>query len=112
MFDRVIRGGPAITPSGPMRADVGIEGEFISAVAPELAADNVEPDARGQTVMPGLIDAHVHFNKTRRTEWEGATTGSRAFAAGGGTLFFDMLLNTSPSTLSSALFKGPLLKCN
>jgi allantoinase len=47
-------------------------------------------------VLPGLIDVHVHFNEPGRTAWEGGATGSRALAAGGGTLFFDMPLNSTP----------------
>ena len=55
---------------------------------------------RGLHVFPGLIDAHLHFNEPGRTEWEGAETGSRALAAGGGTLFFDMPLNSTPCTIT------------
>ena len=39
-----------------------------------------------------------------RTEWEGAATGSRALAAGGGTLFFDMPLNSTPCTVNAREF--------
>ena len=52
-------------------------------------------------MFPGLIDVHVHFNEPGRTEWEGAQTGSRALAAGGGTLFFDMPLNSTPCTVTA-----------
>jgi allantoinase len=45
---------------------------------------------------------HLHFNEPGRTEWEGAATGSRALAAGGGTLFFDMPLNSTPCTVTAA----------
>ena len=58
----------------------------------------------GLTVFPGLIDVHVHFNEPGRADWEGAATGSRALAAGGGTLFFDMPLNSSPCTVGGAEF--------
>ena len=61
-------------------------------------------DARGLTMLPGLIDVHVHFNEPGRTEWEGAATGSRALAAGGGTMFFDMPLNSSPCTVGPREF--------
>ena len=58
-------------------------------------------DARGLTVLPGVIDVHLHFNEPGRTEWEGAATGSRALAAGGGTLFFDMPLNSTPCMVNA-----------
>jgi len=35
---------------------------------------------------------------------EGAATGSRALAAGGGTLFFDMPLNSTPCTVDAQAF--------
>jgi allantoinase len=63
-----------------------------------------EIDARGLIVLPGLIDVHVHFNEPGHTEWEGAATGSRALAAGGGTVFFDMPLNSLPCTVDAAAF--------
>jgi allantoinase len=44
---------------------------------------------------------HLHFNEPGRTEWEGAETGSYALAAGGGTLFFDMPLNSTPCTTTA-----------
>src|SRR4029453_8825095 len=68
---------------------------------PELAGASHEIDARGLFVLPGLIDVHVHFNEPGRTHWEGAATGSRAFAAGGGTLVFDMVRNWPPCGVSA-----------
>ena len=51
--------------------------------------------AEGLYVLPGIIDAHVHFNEPGRTDWEGIETGSNALAAGGGDhAFFDMPLNS------------------
>src|SRR5262249_38834102 len=44
-------------------------------------------------------------NEPGRTDWEGAATGSRALAAGGGTLFFDMPLNSSPCTVGPGEFQ-------
>jgi allantoinase len=95
MTDLLIRGD---------EVDIAIEEGMISAIGPELAGANKEIDARGLTILPGLIDVHVHFNEPGRAEWEGAETGSRAFAAAGGTLFFDMPLNSSPCTLTAADF--------
>ncbi len=84
--------------------DVAIEDGKIVAIGPELPGAAEEIDARGLHVLPGLIDVHLHFNEPGRTEWEGAATGSRALAAGGGTLFFDMPLNSTPCTVNAEAF--------
>src|SRR5437667_12664222 len=101
MTEVVVRGGTVVTPEGMRQADVAIEGGFIRAVGSEIPGGREEIDARGLFVFPGLIDVHVHFNEPGHTEWEGAATGSRALAAGGGTLFFDMPLNSAPCTLNA-----------
>jgi len=99
-----MRGGTVVTAEHTVTADIAVQDGRISAIGPELAGAVTELDARGLTVLPGLIDIHVHFNEPGRTEWEGAATGSRALAAGGGTLFFDMPLNSSPCTVGPAEF--------
>ena len=90
MFDLIIRHGTVVLASGSTTADVAIGDGRIAEIGPELGGASHEIDARGLFVLPGLIDVHVHFNEPGRTHWEGAATGSRALAAGGGTLFFDM----------------------
>jgi allantoinase len=99
--DAVVRGGTLISPEGPQRADVAIEDGRVTEVGIDLAGAPVEIDARGLFVLPGLIDVHLHFNEPGRTQWEGAATGSRALAAGGGTLFFDMPLNSTPCCVNA-----------
>ncbi len=84
--------------------DIAIQDGKIIAIAPQLPGAVEELDARGLYVFPGLIDVHLHFNEPGRTEWEGAATGSRALAAGGGTLFFDMPLNSTPCTVNVDAF--------
>jgi allantoinase len=84
--------------------DIAIEDGKIVAIGPELPGAAEEIDAHGLHVFPGLIDVHLHFNEPGRTEWEGAATGSRALAAGGGTLFFDMPLNSTPCTVNAEAF--------
>src|SRR5207249_6017696 len=96
-----IRGGTVVLPDGRQQADISIDGGRITAIAAELDHAQQEIDARGLVVMPGLIDVHVHFNEPGRTSWEGAATGSRALAAGGGTLFFDMPLNSTPCCVNA-----------
>lgn len=102
MPEAIVRGGTLATTGGQM--DIAIEDGKITAIGPELPGAAAEIDARGLHLFPGLIDVHLHFNEPGRTDWEGAATGSRALAAGGGTLFFDMPLNSTPCTVDSAAF--------
>src|SRR5438445_13719217 len=104
-FDLVIRGGKLVTSAEVREADLGIvEGkiQMLQCDEPVQARDIL--DASGLHIFPGLIDSHVHFNEPGRADWEGFATGSRALAAGGGTLFFDMPLNSHPPTLDAASF--------
>ncbi|MFI5273126.1 MAG: allantoinase [Ktedonobacterales bacterium] len=109
LYDLLIRGGTIVTGEAALAADIAIAGGTIVAVGPELAGDARETlDAHGQYVFPGVIDAHVHFNEPGRSEWEGLATGTRALAAGGATLFFDMPLNAHPPTVDAAAFDAKL----
>jgi allantoinase len=94
-FDLLIRGAqphPAI----------GVSGGKIAALREGSAREEI--DAAGLLVLPGAIDAHVHFNEPGRADWEGIATGSRACAAGGTTTFFDMPLNSTPPLIDAAAF--------
>ncbi len=105
-FDLILRGGTVVTPSGLVKSDIGVSGEKIAALQPDISSDAKETiDANGLHIFPGVIDAHVHFNEPGRTEWEGFETGSRALAAGGGTMFFEMPLNAHPPTTDAASFR-------
>ncbi|MDB6111694.1 MAG: allantoinase, partial [Pedosphaera sp.] len=89
--------------------DVGVADGRIVALKADLQASSREViDATGLHIFPGVIDAHVHFNEPGRTQWEGFVTGSKALAAGGGTLFFDMPLNAHPPTLDADSFSQKL----
>jgi allantoinase len=104
MTDLVVRGGTIATPEGQRRGDVAVEDGRICEVSTDIGGAREEVDAHGLLVLPGVIDVHLHFNEPGRTDWEGAATGSRALAAGGGTLFFDMPLNSTPCTLNAREF--------
>ncbi|MFH1235505.1 MAG: dihydroorotase [Parcubacteria group bacterium] len=57
-------------------------------------------DIGGKYVLPGVIDAHVHFREPGGEHKEDWTTGSRAAAAGGVTTVLDMP-NTTPPTIDA-----------
>jgi dihydropyrimidinase len=61
-YDLLIAGGTVVTGSGMRRADVGVQGESVAAVGPDLARQGAREvvDAAGKFVFPGIIDAHVH----------------------------------------------------
>ena len=100
-FDWVIRGSRVVTPDGVFPLEVGIAEGVIAAMASSLPGTaREEMDASGCLLVPGLIDAHVHFNEPGRTDWEGFASGSTAAAAGGVTTVFDMPLNSTPATVT------------
>lgn len=111
-YDLIIRGGVVVTPDGMAdHADVAVSDGTIVAVGPELEGSaRREVNAQGLHVLPGVIDSHVHFNDPGRDHWEGIATGSAALAAGGGTCFVDMPLNSSPPTLDGPSFDAKLAR--
>jgi allantoinase len=103
--DLLIRGASVVTPLGMAELEIAVADGKIAELSPSISATAAEEiDARGLTIFPGVVDAHVHFNEPGRTDWEGFATGSAALAAGGGTCFFDMPLNSAPPTLDAAAF--------
>jgi allantoinase len=89
--------------------DVAVADGRIAAVGPELAGPaREEIDARGLVLLPGAVDAHVHFNEPGRTDWEGWATGTKALAAGGTTTGVEMPLNAHPPTTTAAAFDAKL----
>jgi len=100
--DTIVRGGTLVLPEGRTKADIRMADGLIAEIAPDLSRGDAEIDARGLHIFPGLVDVHVHFNEPGRTEWEGGEAGSHALAAGGGTTFFDMPLNSTPCTVTAA----------
>ncbi len=89
--DRAFTGGVAIA--------AGLITAVFEGTSDAVAAETL--DAGGLTLMPGLVDAHVHFSEPGRGHWEGFATGSRAAAAGGITTFVEMPLNAHPPTINA-----------
>ncbi|MGL4610907.1 MAG: allantoinase [Trueperaceae bacterium] len=102
MPDLILRAGNVVTPNSVKQLDIAIEDGKVSELSPTLSTTAKEEIiAEGLHIFPGLIDVHVHFNEPGRSEWEGIYTGSSALAAGGGTLFADMPLNSTPPLLDA-----------
>lgn len=61
--DLVVRGGLVIDGSSaaaPVRADVAIDGDTITAIGADVGVGRDEIDATGMVVTPGFIDVHSH----------------------------------------------------
>ncbi|MFM8885283.1 MAG: allantoinase AllB, partial [Chthoniobacterales bacterium] len=101
--DLIIRGATVCLPDGLTETDVAVADGKICAIG-EGASARQTLDARGLLLMPGAIDAHVHYNEPGRTDWEGWATGSLSSAAGGATCVFEMPLNAFPPTLDAESF--------
>ncbi len=89
--------------------DIAVEGGKIVAMGAGLELSATETvEASGLSILPGVVDAHVHFNDPGRASWEGWASGSAAAAAGGTTCVIDMPLNAHPPTLDAASFRRKL----
>ncbi|MGP7819327.1 allantoinase AllB [Niallia sp. 01092] len=99
-YDLIIKGGQVVFRDEVKNVDIAVKNGKISAIAETIdgEADKIV-DAKGQYVMPGMIDTHVHICEPGRTVWEGFVTGTKALAAGGTTSYVDMPLNALPATV-------------
>jgi allantoinase len=106
--DIYLRNAQIVTETVTFRGGLTITGGKISQWIhgnPDLDAEETL-DAGSRLVLPGLIDAHVHFSEPGRTHWEGFATGTRAAAAGGVTTVVEMPLNASPPTIAPAALQA------
>jgi dihydroorotase len=102
----VIKGGRVVDASGERAADVVVADGEIAAVGEGLSAD-VELDAGGCLVGPGLVDLHTHLRQPGREEAETVETGARAAALGGFTCILAMP-NTEPAIDSAGVAREVL----
>ncbi len=86
--------------------DVRISGEQIEAVEADLESAYGQQviDADGKLLLPGAIDAHVHFREPGYSHKETWKTATKSAAAGGVTTVVDMP-NTDPPTTTGANFE-------
>jgi dihydroorotase len=84
-------------------ADLLVQDGKIAGVGPSLGApDGAEVrDVRGNVVVPGLVDLHVHLREPGNEDVETIASGARAAASGGFTAVCAMP-NTDPVTDNQA----------
>ena len=107
-FDLIIRGGTVVTASDTVRADIGVRGGKIVAVAEALADGARAIDASGLLALPGGIDSHVHLAQPSGggvKMADGFETGSRSAIAGGNTTVLPFALQPRGESLRAAVMK-------
>ncbi len=100
----LIHSSRILLPNGDfLVGDVEIDRGKIVNVAPEIAATDSTTiiDAKGLTLLPGVIDPQVHFREPGLEHKEDLFTASCACAKGGVTSFLEMP-NTRPLTTTQA----------
>ena len=105
MFDLILRNGRVVSPAGAETCDLAIKDGRIAAVFDpgQEASARQTVDIVGQMVLPGLVDAHVHFREPGLVHKEGFESGSAAAAAGGVTTVMVMPTD-NPMTTTPDLF--------
>jgi dihydroorotase len=106
----LIRHAEIILPNGEsMIGDVLTQGRQIVQLGQEItnASPTHEIDARGLTLLPGVIDPQVHFREPGLEHKEDLFTASCACAKGGVTSFLEMP-NTRPLTISQSALDDKL----
>ncbi len=99
--DITLRGAELVLPTGVIDGDIAIRDGRIVAIGHVDQPVGEIVDARGLTVLPGVIDPQVHFREPGAEHKEDLESGGRAAAAGGVTAFLEMP-NTRPPTIDAA----------
>src|SRR5271170_6739921 len=114
-FDTIIKNGTIITATDTTAADLGINGEKISAIAAQLPVENAGRvlDAAGLLLLPGGIDVHTHLDMPfgGTTSADDFETGTIAAAFGGTTTLIDFAIQYKGQTLRQA-FDGWMQKAH
>jgi dihydropyrimidinase len=105
-MDLIIKGGTLVTPSGSLRADVGIAEGKIAALAMDLKPDGTQAlDATGRWIFPGGVDVHCHLPWPSKQVVSGDDVHSGTLAAicGGVTTVLDFVIPELGEGLIEAL---------
>jgi len=111
-FDLVIRNGRIVSPQRTYAGDdIAVKDGKIAAIdrSGSFSDSKKTIDAAGKYILPGIIDAHVHFREPGYEYKEDFRTGSTAAACGGVTTVLDMP-NNLPFCSTPAALKEKLRK--
>lgn len=93
MLDLVVSGGHVVSGLGVQKTDLGIKNGKIAVISGwDSNLESVQTiDVRGKIVIPGVIDAHLHFTTPQADTADTAETASIAGAYGGVTTYLAFL---------------------
>ena len=100
-MDIVLRNGTVVTAKDTYRADVGIQGNLLTAIGQDLQGDQVL-DVLGKYIFPGAVDPHTHLELDAVSS-DDFYTGTVAAACGGTTTIIDYAEQTRGETLTQAV---------
>lgn len=101
----LIKNGTIINRGWQKAGDVLVENGRIAKVGGIIDAQaDVEIDATGKWIIPGIIDDQVHFREPGLTHKAELLTESKAAVAGGVTTYMEMP-NTKPAALTQELLQ-------
>ncbi len=107
MTDLLIQNARLVNEGQEFEGDLRIRGDRIDAIGPGLSARPGEKvlNANGRWLLPGVIDAQVHFREPGMEYKGGLDTEPAAAVAGGVTSYLDMP-NTKPPALSADVLEN------
>ncbi|MBG0785109.1 MAG: allantoinase AllB [Anaerolineaceae bacterium] len=105
--DLIVRNGTIVTSTQESKNAIAIKDGKVLAIDSEenLPAAKATIDAHGNYILPGIIDAHVHFRDPGMTYKEDYQSASLAAAFGGVTLAVDMPNNVPPTDNAAHLLE-------
>lgn len=106
MLDLVIKNAVVVTVSDTFETDLGIRDGKIVALAENLNVSAKKLiEAKGKYLLPGVIDAHVHFQLPfcGTVSCQDFVSGTSAAACGGITTVIDFAIQEKGKTLAEAV---------
>ncbi len=105
-YDLIVKNGTIVTATNVYKGDIGVSKGKIVALGDKLSGRVKQTvDAKGCYVLPGIIDAHTHFELPvgDTVTADNFETASRAAALGGVTTFVDFATQDKGERLVNVL---------
>ncbi len=103
---KIIKNGTLVSASKVWKADIGIEGNKIKQIEPDLKPTSLDEvyDATGCYVFPGFIDGHTHFDMDTGSAYtaDDFTSGTKAAVISGTTTIVDFATQEKGKSLKEA----------